>query len=227
MESLTANMPLLVFLIVGTIAVASSILVVAMRNPVHSALFLLVTFLCVAALFIMRGADFVGAVQVLVYAGGIMVLFLFVVMLINVRSLPDDRMTSPFLFGGLAVGVSIFVLFATVVRTGAYHDEVNRPDLLKSIATHTTRTVTATDGKVTTKHSVRYDVVGNSEAVGTALYQDYLVPFEVASLFLLVAMIGAIVIGKRELSALEEETVPNFILERMESEADVKEVVNA
>ncbi len=227
MDSLTANVPLLLFLIVGTIAVASSILVVAMRNPVHSALFLLVTFLCVAMLFIMRGADFVGAVQVLVYAGGIMVLFLFVVMLINVRSLPHERMTSPFLLGGLAVGVAIFVLFATIVRTGAYHDEVNRPDLLKSTSTHITETVKAADGTVATRHVVRHHVVGNSEAVGSALYTDYLVPFEVASLFLLVAMIGAIVIGKREISALEEESVPDFILQRVETEADVKEVVNA
>ncbi len=83
MDALTASMPLLVFVIVGTVAVASSILVVAMRNPVHSALFLLVTFLCVAVLFVMKGAEFVGAVQVLVYAGGIMVLFLFVVMLMK------------------------------------------------------------------------------------------------------------------------------------------------
>jgi hypothetical protein len=58
-----------------------------------------------------------------------------------------------------------------------------------------------------------------------ALYQDYLVPFEVASLFLLVAMIGAIVIGKRELSALEEETSPDFILEKMATEKEVKDAM--
>ena len=80
-----------VFLIIGTIAVASSVLVIGMRNPVHSALFLLLTFLCVAILFVMRDAEFVAAVQVLVYAGGIMVLFLFVVMLINHRHLPDEK----------------------------------------------------------------------------------------------------------------------------------------
>ena len=79
MDEVTSQMPLLVFLVIGTIAVASSILVVAMRNPVHSALFLLLTFLCVAVLFVLKSAEFVAAVQVLVYAGGIMVLFLFVV----------------------------------------------------------------------------------------------------------------------------------------------------
>ena len=94
---------LIVFFIIGTIAVASSILVIGMRNPVHSALFLLLTFLCVAVLFVMRAAEFVAAVQVLVYAGGIMVLFLFVVMLINVRHLPDERVLSRFWKGGFAV----------------------------------------------------------------------------------------------------------------------------
>src|SRR5512143_4042457 len=154
-----------VFLIIGTIAVASSILVIAMRNPVHSALFLLLTFLCVAVLFVMKGADFVGAVQVLVYAGGIMVLFLFVVMLINVRTLPTEKMSSPYLLGGLAVGAALFILFATIVRTGPYHDEVNRPELLKSTATHFTEPVKNADGSVTTKRLVRHHVVGNSEAV--------------------------------------------------------------
>src|SRR5215210_8617299 len=99
MEGLTAGMPLLVFTLIGTIAVAASILVVAMRNPVHSALFLLLTFLCVAVLFVIKSAEFVAAVQVLVYAGGIMVLFLFVVMLINHRELPEDRMTTRFVIG--------------------------------------------------------------------------------------------------------------------------------
>src|SRR5690349_1398278 len=123
MDNVTSQMPLLVFMVIGTIAVAASILVVAMRNPVHSALFLLLTFLCVAVLFVMKSAEFVAAVQVLVYAGGIMVLFLFVVMLINVKHLPDEKMTTSYLLGGIGVGVAIFVLFFTVVRTGAYHDE--------------------------------------------------------------------------------------------------------
>src|SRR6266853_4547209 len=118
------NVAFLVFLVIGTIAVASSILVVAMRNPVHSALFLLLTFLCVAVLFVMKAAEFVAAVQVLVYAGGIMVLFLFVVMLINVRHLPEERVLSSFWKGGFAVGIGMLILFATIVRPGAYHDPV-------------------------------------------------------------------------------------------------------
>src|ERR1041385_6492202 len=111
-----------VFFLVGTVAVAASILVVLMRNPVHSALFLLLTFLCVAVLFVMKAAEFVAAVQVLVYAGGIMVLFLFVVMLINVRHLPDEKVMSNFWKGGFAVGLAVFILFVTLVRPGVYHD---------------------------------------------------------------------------------------------------------
>jgi NADH-quinone oxidoreductase subunit J len=226
MDSLTSNMPLLVFMIIGAIAFASSILVVAMRNPVHSALFLLLTFLCVAVLFFMRGAEFVGTVQVLVYAGGIMVLFLFVVMLINVRHLPDERMVTNFWKGGFAVFLGLFILFITMVRPGVYHDEVANKRRLESIPKHVVRRIKNPDGTVTRKHIVRFTHekgVGNSEAIGTLLYTDYLVPFEIASLFLLVAMIGAIVIGKRELSAIEEETVPAYMLERVETEKEVKE----
>jgi NADH-quinone oxidoreductase subunit J len=226
-EAITANMPLLVFLVIGTIAVAASILVVLMRNPVHSALFLLVTFLCVAVLFIMKGAEFVGAVQVLVYAGGIMVLFLFVVMLVNVRHLADEKMLTRYAVPGIAVGVAVFVIFAAMVRPGIYHDPIAGTRALRSIDTHRVRKTTAADGTVTRKRVVRHTLVGNSEAIGNALYTDYLVPFEVASLFLLVAMIGAIVIGKRELSAVEEETAPDYMLARVETEREVKEVVNA
>jgi NADH-quinone oxidoreductase subunit J len=214
-----------VFLVIGTIAVAASILVVMMRNPVHSALFLLLTFLCVAVLFVMKDAEFVAAVQVLVYAGGIMVLFLFVVMLINVKHLPDERSTSKFLLGGLAAGVGVLVLFISVVRPGVYHEPRADKAPLKQVKERYLGP-SKKDPKKLAWHTRRRGNA-NSEAVGMALYSDYLVPFEVASLFLLVAMVGAIVIGKRELSALEEETAPNFILERAETEKEVKEAMSA
>jgi NADH-quinone oxidoreductase subunit J len=217
-----------IFVIVGTVAVAASILVVAMRNPVHSALFLLLTFLCVAVLFVMKGAEFVGAVQVLVYAGGIMVLFLFVVMLINVRHLPEERVLSAFWKGGFAVGAALFILLFAVVRPGTYADPAaNSEQKLKTVSTYRTRRTHMPDGSVVRRRVRRQTVEGNSEAVAMLLYRDYLVPFEIASLFLLVAMIGAIVIGKRELGAIEEETAPDFILERVETEKDVKEALSA
>jgi NADH-quinone oxidoreductase subunit J len=226
MDDLSSQMPLLVFMVIGTIAVASSILVVAMRNPVHSALFLLLTFLCVAVLFVLRSAEFVAAVQVLVYAGGIMVLFLFVVMLINYRHLPEERLLSKVWLGGIGVGVAVFVLFFTLVRNGAYADQA--PDAARKLSTvrETYLTEHPSDSTKLVRRT-RDRENRNAEAVGMALYTDYLVPFEVVSLFLLVAMIGAIVIGKRELSAEEEEATPQFILERAETEKEVKEAMSA
>jgi NADH-quinone oxidoreductase subunit J len=226
MDQLSSQIPLLVFLITGTLAVASAILVVAMRNPVHSALFLLLTFLCVAVLFVLKSAEFVAAVQVLVYAGGVMVLFLFVVMLINYRQLPEERVLSPVWLGGIGIGVAVFVLLATVVRTGVYQDAV--PDAAKKLTTvqETYLTEHPNDPNKLVRRT-REKENRNAEAVGMALYTDYLVPFEVVSLFLLVAMIGAIVIGKRELSAEEEESTPQYILERAEVEKEVKEAMSA
>ena len=226
MGEISAQMPLLVFLVIGTLAVASSILVVAMRNPVHSALFLLLTFLCVAVLFVIKSAEFVAAVQVLVYAGGIMVLFLFVVMLINYRQLPEERVLSKVWMAGIGVGLAVFVLFFSMVRNGAYADQA--PDAAKKLSTVKESYLAehpSDPSKLVRRTREREN--RNAEAVGMALYQDYLVPFEVVSLFLLVAMIGAIVIGKRELSAEEEESTPQFILERAEVEKEVKESMSA
>lgn len=213
MDSLMASLPAVLFFVVGAVIVACSVLVVAMRNPVHSALFLLLTFLGVAILFISMNAEFVGAVQILVYAGGIMVLFLFVVMLINVRHLPEERVISRAWKGGLAVGFLLFLLLASIATRGVYREPVNDPDALRAVPS--------------AQPGGEREVVGNTEAVGMALYRDYLVPFEVASIYLLVAMIGAIVIGKRELSAMEEEAQPQFILDRVKDEQKVKEVVGA
>jgi NADH-quinone oxidoreductase subunit J len=211
-------------MIIGTIAVASSILVISMRNPVHSALFLLLAFICVAVLFMMKEAEFVAAVQVLVYAGGIMVLFLFVIMLINHQHLKDEKIVSPMWLGGIGIGLGVFILLATMVRPGTYHDPVGRDHRLRSEYEHRVRRTQTPEGIVRQRYR-KPAVVGNSEAVGMALYRDYLVPFEVASLFLLVAMIGAIVIGKRELSSAEEESVPQYMLDRAETEKRVKKQV--
>ncbi len=227
MEWLLSNLPLILFLVVGGFAVASAMLVVLMRNPVHSALFLLVTFLCVAVLFVMQGAEFVGAVQVLVYAGGIMVLFLFVVMLINVRTLPHERMFSPVAIGAVPVGVLVFVILGAIAGRGGFAEPINEPQNLSSTRVEAVEQVQHADGTTSERTVVRMEHVGNSEAIGMALYQKYLVPFEVASLFLLVAMIGAIVLGKRELSADEEEAVSEHVKKRVADERRIKGVTGA
>jgi NADH-quinone oxidoreductase subunit J len=221
------GVPLALFMIVGAIALASSILVVSMRNPVHSALFLLLTFLCVAILFITMGAEFVGAVQVLVYAGGVMVLFLFVVMLINVKALPRERVFTVGSMIGVMMGILLFLILAIILGSGKWAPTIDAPDNLRTTTSVVTAPVVDAGGATVQTETSVSELVGNSEAVGMALYRDYLVPFEVASLFLLVAMIGAIVIGKRDLHASEEERIPEFIAKKVADEARVKGVTGA
>lgn len=224
-DQILSSIPLLVFLVTGTIAVASAVLVVALRNPVHSALFLMLTFLCVAILFFMEGAEFVGAVQILVYAGGIMVLFLFAVMLINVRALPGEAVFSKYWIGAIVVGVAVFAIFASIIRTGSYLQEVHDPAAFGRQTTVVTQQETLPDGRVVPEERTEVEST-NAETVGMALYGDYVVPFEVASIFLLVAMIGAIVIGRRELMDGGDD-IPEYMLDRAREEKKVKESAGA
>src|SRR4030095_3830950 len=99
MEFLTAHGADLLFYLFALLALAGAVGVVAMRNPMYGAISLLLTFLAIAALFLLRGAEFVGMVQIFVYGGGIMVLFLFVIMLVNLHRLPEIKLfarPSPF-----------------------------------------------------------------------------------------------------------------------------------
>mgnify|MGYP006286969195 CR=1 FL=1 len=188
-EFLIANFGALVFWVLALLAVAGAVGVVALRSPVHSALSLLWTFLVVAALFVLRHAEFLAAVQILVYGGGILVLFLFVIMLVNVRSLPPEeaflsRLAPAAVLGAVLLGALIAAgLLLGVVATGDGADSA------------VLRTVVDPDTGVAVER-------GNTEAVGWLLYQKYLIPFEIVSVVLLVAMIGAIVFGRRD-AALE------------------------
>ena len=160
------------FYVIAGLILAFAVLVVTVRSTVHSVLFLVADFLCVAVLYVMLQAQFLAVIQVLVYAGGIVVLYLFVVMLVNLKR-PPEAHSDPRRQGGLALVMSLAVL-AELVAVSAY-------GYLKP--------ATAT-GVLS---------VNNVEQVGTALYTEYLIPFEVASMLLLVAMVGAIVLAKREL----------------------------
>jgi NADH-quinone oxidoreductase subunit J len=162
------------FFYFALVIAGSSILVVALRNPIYSALSLLIMFFHVAGLYVTLHAEFLAAVQVIVYAGAILVLYLFVVMLLNLKH--DERYHRQWPVAA-AVGL-ILVLEAavlTAVRGGSSATRAGVPQ-------------TAVEG------------LGNTEALGDVLYSTYLFPFEVASLILLVAMIGAIILAKRDLS---------------------------
>ncbi|MBS0181571.1 MAG: NADH-quinone oxidoreductase subunit J [Nitrospira sp.] len=160
----------------GMIAM-TAMLVVALRNPVYSALSLLVMFFHVAGLFITLHAEFLAAVQIIVYAGAILVLYLFVVMLLNVKQ--DDRYHGQWRIAG----------FVCV------------PLLIESIVLLSGGTEAADPGNRSLQSGpLDATAVGdNTLAIGKILFSTYLFPFEVASLVLLVAMIGAIVLAKRDI----------------------------
>ena len=163
----------------GMIAM-TSILVVALRNPVYSALSLLVMFFHIAGLFVTLHAEFLAAVQIIVYAGAILVLYLFVVMILNVKQ--DDRYHSQW---RLAACVCI-------------------PLLIESIMLLSGGTGAADPGSRSLPSGPHNAIASdNTLAIGETLFSTYLFPFEVASLVLLVAMIGAIVIAKRDIGGNE------------------------
>jgi NADH-quinone oxidoreductase subunit J len=163
------------FYTLATLILGFAILVITTREAVHSVLFLVMNLLCVAALYVVLNAQFLAVIQVLVYVGGIVVLYLFVVMLVNLKRPPEARQDRR-RRGRLGVIVSALVLgeLAAIVAWG--------------YAVPPGAGVAAGPGLST----------NNVEQIGMLLYTDYLIPFEVASMLLLVAMIGAIVLAKRE-----------------------------
>jgi NADH-quinone oxidoreductase subunit J len=164
------------FVVFAGLALGTAVAVVVAKNPIHSALFLLSSFLLVACIFILQQAEFVGAVQILVYAGGIMVLFLFVVMLVHQGTVRETLAFQHQWDIALLFLITFLLPFLYVLWTERFPELAQNPDALRT---------------------VRGRLAGNTEAVAWALYRDYLLPFEVASVFLLVAMIGAVVLGKR------------------------------
>lgn len=177
MEFLVDNGPALLFYLFAGLAVVAAVLVISLRNPMYSAISLLVTFLAIAALFLLRHAEFLSIVQVFVYGGGIMVLFLFVIMLINLHRLREIRMFGAQWPMAAVIGGLFVALIAFVVVTTSFGPINPMPEKLVDVEGQT---------------------MGNSQAVAWLLYREYLLPFEIASVFLLVAMIGAVVLARKE-----------------------------
>ena len=166
------------FYFISACILGFAVLVISTRDTVHSVLFLVLDFLFVAALYVLLGAQFLAAIQILVYAGGIVVLYLFVVMLVNLKRPPEahsdpHRKTN----WGFALSIAVLVELAAVA---AYSYARPAPALAAAAMPPA-------------------PVTGNTEQVGWLLYTSYLIPFEIASMLLLVAMIGAIILAKREL----------------------------
>jgi NADH-quinone oxidoreductase subunit J len=164
------------FYFIAACILGFAVLVISTKDTVHSVLFLVVDFLFVSALYVLLGAQFLAVIQVLVYAGGIVVLYLFVVMLVNLRR-PPEAHQDPHRRSRLGFGLAAAVLIELGIIV-AYGYARPAPAIAASVSV---------------------PVTGNTEQVGWLLYTSYLIPFEIASMLLLVAMIGAIVLAKREL----------------------------
>jgi NADH-quinone oxidoreductase subunit J len=160
------------FYILAALILGFGVLVITAKSTVHSVLFLVADFLCVAALYVTLQAPFLAVIQVMVYAGGIVVLYLFVVMLVNLKR-PPEAHSDPRRLSRLGVVMAAAVL----------------AELVAVFAVGWAKPAQA-EGALSPQ---------NVEQIGRALYTDYLIPFELASFLLLVAMIGAIILAKREL----------------------------
>ncbi len=164
------------FAYLAGVIVVTSAMVIALHNPIYSVLALLIMFFHVAALYVTLHAEFLFVVQIMVYAGAILVLYLFVVMLLNVKQ--ELRYHPQVLIGVLLA----FALLTEIVLLIMYR---RAPET--AAAAEVRNTIPAG--------------IGNTEAIGQVLYTTYLFPFEVASLILLVAMIGAVILAKKDIFA--------------------------
>jgi NADH-quinone oxidoreductase subunit J len=168
------TLDLILFLVLALIAIATGIGMLISRNAVYSALFLVLNFVTVAVFYLLLGAPFIAMSQVTVYAGAIMVLFLFVIMLLGAESLPQAEV----LPWQRPLAISLAVV---LVGEAAY--------LLVTRARPAGDVVQAGDA---------VNTMDNLRQLGLALFNQYLLPFEVTSILLLVAMVGAIVLIRKE-----------------------------
>jgi len=164
------------FTVLAVVTVITAILVIVQRNPVASAIYLIITLFSLAGIYLLLNAQFIAVIQVLVYAGAIMVLFLFVIMLLNLerekKIITRHRMQKVFgVFLGIILLAQIGMVFNSVLLEG-------------SKGTFPPEKVAA---------------LGNTQVVARLLFTDYLLPFEITSVLLLVAIIGAIVLAKRQI----------------------------
>ena len=160
------------FYFLSAVAVISALLVITRRNPVHSALALIFTLLSLAGLYLMLYAPFVAGVQIILYAGGIMVLFLFVIMLVSIETAQrQPQFNKQWHVAALAVAV-LAAMFVYIYVRG--------------------RSIFPTRAAVMPENL-------NTQQFGFSLLTDYLLPFEVASLLLLVAIVGAVVMAKKRI----------------------------
>jgi NADH-quinone oxidoreductase subunit J len=168
----------LLWLVFASIAVVGAVGMVLSHHPVASLLFLVLTFFSLAAIYVLLGAHFIAAIQIVVYAGAIMVLFLFVIMLLNLGHdyRADLRGVGWAVVGAVAAGVVGWLVWHSFGAPGAVIDRSGTQSIAASVE--------------------RLNAVG---AIAHPLFNDYLVPFELVGILLLVAIIGAVLLAKRRI----------------------------
>ena len=167
------TLDLILFLVLALIAVASALGMLLSRNAVYAALFLVLNFVTVAVFYLLLGAPFIAMAQITVYAGAIMVLFLFVIMLLGAESLPGisnwRNVWFPATLAAILFAEAAYLLIVKARPAG----DVLQPE-------------------------AAVNTMENLRQLGTSLFSDYLLPFEIVSILLLVAMVGAIILTKKE-----------------------------
>src|SRR5579872_6206791 len=175
----------LAFWLFSVVLIASAVMVVAARNPVHSVLFLILAFFNAAGLFVLLGAEFLAMILVVVYVGAVAVLFLFVVMMLDVDFAELKKGTLQILPVGLGVGA---VLAGELIGVLSVNWQ-----LTPAAQSHAAAATPAN--------------ISNTAAIGRILYTDYIYYFQIAGLVLLVAMIGAIVLTLRHRPGVRRQTI--------------------
>jgi NADH-quinone oxidoreductase subunit J len=168
-------MDTLIFIILALIATGSAVNILAQKHPIYSALSLILTFIALAGIYIQMRAEFIAVMQIVVYTGAIMVLFVFVIMLLNAReeAIPSHSLRLINYFGlPLSILLMVQVTFVLFKAFSGYGISLSPSSL---------------------------NLAGNTAAIGKELYTHYVLPFEVTSILLLVAIIGAIVMAKKEI----------------------------
>ncbi|PPR29497.1 MAG: NADH-quinone oxidoreductase subunit J [Alphaproteobacteria bacterium MarineAlpha9_Bin2] len=192
----------LFFYLFASVSLTSSVLVVVSRNPVHSVLFLILTFFNCAALFVLMGAEFLAMLLLVVYIGAIAVLFLFVVMMLNIDFATLRKGMSKNAPIGVLVGLVLFIEIVVSILG------MNFEELPNSFS----------------EAQITYNEIENTRALGMVLYTQYAYLFQCAGLILLVAMIGAIVLTHRKRDTVRRQSVIKQVLRSRDQSIDIKKV---
>jgi NADH-quinone oxidoreductase subunit J len=181
-----------VFYILAVFAVVAAVATIIQRNPVAAAMWLVGTMFALAGIYVLLNAQFIGAIQVLVYAGAIMVLFLFVIMLLNLAHDTGDLRRWP----AWLTAAGLVVAIATPLVAMRWYTPQRLAAEAAGASPWADPAVTLPAGQAAVQATAERGVVG---AIAVPLFTDYLVPFEITSVLLLTAAVGAVVLAKRKL----------------------------